>query len=459
MTSSPNPFSHDSSDPFWDNLEPENIPMLGTVFDFDSGSVSSSGSSPGYDDQVSSPSKTYGSPPPCKRENSLNELFLELPSISSQVDSPLTSPLMILDFHFNMKLQPPPVVPDLPKPSLPSIQTRLLANQLRRCTRKPSKFSPHTTPSNSPSNDEASLSSGSSTDKSCGRKNTYSKNPTKRKSPAEPMTEVKDKRERNKISASNYRKRRKTYFETLDSKLADCEVTIENQQGEIRDLQNTNRSLQSELSLLQQLMRQYGLQVPQQIQSMFSSSGSGSINSSRATIKQAGMTLLALTCLLLFSPCSTMPQAPPTTRSPVGRTLLSSNHAYFADHPAPRKSYWEPFDLESGAWNDVLDFSNFSFALPSSSWRNLSMETDMSSSLLCSGIVAHVINQTDAWTGSVPSSIFKWGLNSYCKPSVFSESLSGTQEQLSRQDSWTIKIPQPFDKSQELTNFFSSITI
>ena len=68
----------------------------------------------------------------------------------------------------------------------------------------------------------------------------------------------KDKRERNKISASNYRKRRKMYFESLDEKFIKSEATIEEQKIEIRNLQSSNQNLQNELSFFQKLFAKYG---------------------------------------------------------------------------------------------------------------------------------------------------------------------------------------------------------
>jgi len=70
------------------------------------------------------------------------------------------------------------------------------------------------------------------------------------------------KRERNKISASKYRKRRKLYFQGLESKVNVMTATIDEQKQTIEKLGAANQQLSEQVILFRKLFTVYGLDKP-----------------------------------------------------------------------------------------------------------------------------------------------------------------------------------------------------
>lgn len=68
------------------------------------------------------------------------------------------------------------------------------------------------------------------------------------------------KRERNKISASKYRKRRKVYMEELETQLGELNDTVQHQKSEISSLSTENTVLRKQLAMLKDLMK--GVPLP-----------------------------------------------------------------------------------------------------------------------------------------------------------------------------------------------------
>ncbi len=89
------------------------------------------------------------------------------------------------------------------------------------------------------------------------------------------------KRERNKISASKYRKRRKVYMKDLEQRLGSLDETVEQQRNEISVLSTENSVLRRQLSMLQKLVK--GVQLPFLPEAMKRLIGSASPSSSSST--------------------------------------------------------------------------------------------------------------------------------------------------------------------------------
>jgi uncharacterized coiled-coil protein SlyX len=170
---------------------------------------------------------------------------------------------------------------------------------------------------------------------------------------AKPPT-AQSKRERNKISASKYRKKRKMHVQTLEERLAKAEVIMENQKQVISNLSATNRSLTQEISRLRKQLAVPidSLQIPNFLPTK-SESGLD-IFSAGAGI----MMFCFFSCLLFMSPLESQPELSYSAglRRP-GRTLLSvkpQEHSRQVTE-AFYQSYWSPSG--TALENTTLDWS------------------------------------------------------------------------------------------------------
>jgi hypothetical protein len=168
------------------------------------------------------------------------------------------------------------------------------------------------------------------------------------------------KRERNKISASKYRKKRKLHVETLEKKLATTQSLMEDQKQAISNLQQTNKSLQKELAHLRKLVKSSTAQqqspsaahpVPPsqsswsfQFPNFFPNQGSCEPikDDSMFNMGRSGMFMFAFFgCLLMMSPIADdaviKDSAAMEMRRP-GRSLLSGKGT---------RSHWEPANYQA----------------------------------------------------------------------------------------------------------------
>lgn len=100
------------------------------------------------------------------------------------------------------------------------------------------------------------------------------------------------KRERNKLSASKYRKRRKIYLESLEGKVDDLNSTVKKQNGRISALDTENQVLRKKLSMLKELIKGVNMPTMSQLKGLVglgdgTTSGSDSDCSSEASLDMA----------------------------------------------------------------------------------------------------------------------------------------------------------------------------
>jgi hypothetical protein len=117
-----------------------------------------------------------------------------------------------------------------------------------------------------------------------------------------------DKKDRNKISAARYRKRRKVFVETLQRSVASLQSKLSQQSDEIASLQTENKFLKEQLSFLRNLV------------------GSNKV-------QKAGTAMFVLfSCFLLTAPLwstsSPAPEFDPAVISARGRVLLSCENRH-----------------------------------------------------------------------------------------------------------------------------------
>lgn len=162
------------------------------------------------------------------------------------------------------------------------------------------------------------------------------------------------KRDRNKISASKYRKRRKMYFDGLESKIAVLEGTVGEQTQTIEALHNSNQELKEQVMLFQKLFRLYGFEgrLPTDDSSENSDSSCPSSPSSLPELEvptrlrtKAGLVMFALfACLMFISPGLSPEDNPYKVTSHRGRALMS-----FDGSPSSAMA-----DLGENFWDDDL---------------------------------------------------------------------------------------------------------
>jgi len=67
-----------------------------------------------------------------------------------------------------------------------------------------------------------------------------------------------DKRARNKLSASQYRKRRKVYLDSLESRVGELDTKVSSQAAELAKMADENRMLREQISFFQRMANKFG---------------------------------------------------------------------------------------------------------------------------------------------------------------------------------------------------------
>lgn len=156
-----------------------------------------------------------------------------------------------------------------------------------------------------------------------------------------------DKRERNKLSASMYRKRRKVYLDSLEGKVAELDGTIAKQNEHISKVVSENKSLKEQLAFFKRMFAASKGQAAEAAPSKGYNGGpagprhtTSSSSAGRPASVAGAMLFVVLACCLLFSPSLDDGSSSLSTSSGVGRRLLSVPESSLA---LPTPDVWFPF--------------------------------------------------------------------------------------------------------------------
>lgn len=140
------------------------------------------------------------------------------------------------------------------------------------------------------------------------------------------------RRERNKQSASNYRKRRKVYVEGLEAKVTSLSGTIEAQKSAMASMATENQLLKEQLDFFKRLVASTGISFPGMALAAAAPSAAPTAAAAAAAAsaqrppggRMATIAFAMIACVLLaFTPVVPVPDAPTGHRS---RSLLSNVH-------------------------------------------------------------------------------------------------------------------------------------
>lgn len=137
-----------------------------------------------------------------------------------------------------------------------------------------------------------------------------------------------NRRERNKQSASNYRKRRKVYVEGLEAKVTSLSGTIEAQKSAMASMATENQLLKEQLDFFKRLVASTGISFPGMALAAPPATATAAAAAASAQRPRGGrmatVAFAMIACVLLaLTPVVPLPDAPTGHRS---RSLLSNVH-------------------------------------------------------------------------------------------------------------------------------------
>lgn len=143
--------------------------------------------------------------------------------------------------------------------------------------------------------------------------------------PSPPMKGL-DKRERNKLSASQYRKRRKIYLDSLEAKVGEMDITLARQNDTITKLTAENRALKEQVSFLKKMMGALKAPAPAQPQQHMEQPQPANMHYGARrgmASSAAGFLFVVIACLLLLAPGFAPEPEGSVATGRRGRSLLS----------------------------------------------------------------------------------------------------------------------------------------